>query len=215
VFVVLVMLATIAASTLVFRSQWSRFRRTWKRLSPAVPDPKALEAAPYRIQSESTALEPTSRTALSLLPATRRARSFQAILALAAGPMLAGVFAAFPTTSVLAISAAIGGVLGVANGAALLRDNRESLVAVALASLPLAFFSPIAAGANFILFALSRYALDRKDNASKDEAERERIADPRYLTMSREGRAAGIARSRSGSGGGESTDSSARDNMTV
>jgi hypothetical protein len=211
-----IILASLGASALVYRALRKRFHQTWKRLSPAVPDTKALEGQPYRQGDDGddgTDLMANSRKALALLPRTRRARALQATVALAASPALAAIFAVAPIIALGPWSALVGALLGLGYGTSLLMDQRKVAVLLAIVSFPLLLASPVAAGASVLWFALYRFALDRKDAAGKDEAERERLADPRYLSMSRLGRAAGIARSRAFSSGACITDASAQENV--
>ena len=143
-------------------------------------------------------------------------------IAIASAPLTALVFGLFPAGGIAAgLSALFGGLWGLASGAANLDDSRRGLTLLG-ASLFLSGFALIGTGTALplsfaalltavgTLFA-NRFALDQKDAAGQLEGERERLADPVYLTGSKERRAGALARSRGG--GGDSTAVSARDNL--
>lgn len=219
----LLVLFALVASTLMVRSQRKAVRASWKRLAAAVPDTKALTGAPYRDGTED-ALAPHSRKALDLLPQHRTLMRVQEVVAAAVAPAIAAAYALAPMVGLGAWSALLGAFWGLGTGAALLRDDRKALGLMGLLLVPIGLvmsasftwhtFPFWAVVASVVAYGASRRVLDLKDSAGNEEAYRERMADPRYLVGSTEGRAAGIARGRSG-GDSDEAGASARDNMSA
>ena len=209
-----VTLVSIVAGVGVHRAMKAKLNASWRRLSPAVPDTKSI-AAPYRGESGDEPVDiPHSRKALELLPTSRRAMQIQSLAALSASPATAIAFSIWPIAALGPWSAALGGLWGLGMAWALLTDSRRHLGVLALGLLPLAFMSVWAAAAGAWFYAGLRGTLLFKDSAADAEAERERMADPRYLVGSTERRAASVAMSLRG-GGGDITAPSSRDNSTA
>lgn len=224
-----IVLAAAAVSAYVVKAHRKRVETSWKQLAAAVPDEpdKALGPAPYReTEQESSALVPHSRKALELLPSTKARMRLQQGVAALVPPALAAVWAAFPFEALGPWSGLIGAVWGLGTSVALLRDDRRAMGAFALMLVPLTVASlwmatspihgPVALWSvvfSVVAYGASRFALDQKDAASKNEADRERMADPKYLIGSTQRRAAGIASNRGSSG--DVTDATARDNSTA
>jgi hypothetical protein len=197
---------------------------SWKALAAAVPDEPEETVGGYREGAPSTALEPHSRKALDLAPASQRVKKAQEIVGLLAGPFTAAAFTLFPLEALGGFSPLVGAIWGLGTGASLLRDHRKALGAFALLLGPLFIVGMSAATFySWPVFAIicalgvygaARRVLDLKDLAGKEESDREVEADPRYQFASREGRARGLALSK-GMGGGDSTGATARDNSTA
>ena len=205
-----IVLTALLASYMLVRSQQKEVDRGWKQLAAAVPEQKALAASTYREQVEPDAMAPVARTALELLPRSKAVKRAQKIVALAAPPLAALLFALFPFEALGPWSALVGALWGTAMSGGLLQDNRKLMGAVALVLLPMAavlslsftwhFFPFWGVAGLTAIYGAARRVLDLKDQAGQEEADRERDADPRYLIGSTIGRAAAIARSRGGSG---------------
>lgn len=205
-------LLTFVASGLVLRRKREGLDASYKRLSPAVPDTKAIEGAPYREQEALVSVDaPHSRKSLELLPETKRLQSIQSVVSLAAPAAAAALFATWPIAALGPWSALVGAAWGFLTASATLEDDRRQLGALALLLVPLAPFAPWPVTLSMAIYGAARTVLDQKDEAAMDEAERERLADPRYLAGSTERRAARVSL-RAG-GGGDITAPTARDNL--
>lgn len=228
---VAIVLAALAAGAYVVTAHRKRVEGSWRALAAAVPDEpnKALGPAPYReVEEETSALVPHSRKALDLLPESRRRMRLQQAVALAIPPAVASLWALFPFEALGPWSALIGALWGLGSSVALLRDDRKALGLFGFLLLPLGvsvlamMTSPIAAPmamwavvGSVASYGAARLVLDQKDAAGQEEADRERMADPRYLIGSTQRRAAGIATSRGSGDGSDITDASAKSSTTV